>query len=310
MPEPLSQPDQIDALWDYDHPAESEAAFRRALEALDAQADLRSAAGAADTDRASAGIAAPFRRGARHARYRRSSIRWGDVACAHPLSTGAWPRLQFLAPAGAREAVFRRGVGACLHRWRDILAIDAAHMLAIIAPPEASLEWNERALELAERSSAPRALHWRGTLYNNIGWTYHDAGDYEQALATFQKATASRRAEGDPALIRIAVWAEARTLRSLGRVEEALALQQDYCASSIRWASRMATSTRRSPSVSPPLAATTRRAPTSPARMRRFHAIPGWWSPSLRGWNGFARWASLEGVILAQSCVIIEAPES
>jgi hypothetical protein len=47
----------------------------------------------------------------------------------------------------------------------DILAIDAAHMLAIIAPPAASLAWNQRALELAERSSAPRALHWRGSLY-------------------------------------------------------------------------------------------------------------------------------------------------
>jgi tetratricopeptide (TPR) repeat protein len=60
-----------------------------------------------------------------------------------------------------------------------------------------------------------------------MGWTYHDAGDYEQALATFQKATASRREEGNPALVRIALWAEARTLRSLGRVEEALALQQE-----------------------------------------------------------------------------------
>jgi tetratricopeptide (TPR) repeat protein len=109
----------------------------------------------------------------------------------------------------------------------DILAIDAAHMLAIIAAPEASLVWNQRALELAERSPAPRALHWRGTLYNNIGWTYHDAGEYEQALATFQKATAARRAEGDLALVRIAVLAEARTLRSLGRVEEALVLQQE-----------------------------------------------------------------------------------
>ncbi len=52
-------------------------------------------------------------------------------------------------------------------------------------------------------------------------------GDHEQALATFQKATASRRAEGNPALVRIAVWAEARTLRSLGRIEEALALQKE-----------------------------------------------------------------------------------
>ena len=32
MSEPLSQSDQIDALWDYDHPAKSEADFRRALE--------------------------------------------------------------------------------------------------------------------------------------------------------------------------------------------------------------------------------------------------------------------------------------
>ena len=39
MPEPLNQSNQIDALWDYDHPAESEAAFRRALETLNEQAD-------------------------------------------------------------------------------------------------------------------------------------------------------------------------------------------------------------------------------------------------------------------------------
>ena len=40
MSEPLSQSDQIDALWDYDHPAKSEAAFRRELETLDDHAEL------------------------------------------------------------------------------------------------------------------------------------------------------------------------------------------------------------------------------------------------------------------------------
>ena len=39
MSEPLQESDQIDALWDYDHPAESEAAFRRALKTLDEQTD-------------------------------------------------------------------------------------------------------------------------------------------------------------------------------------------------------------------------------------------------------------------------------
>src|SRR5262245_27322592 len=39
MSEPMSQPDKIDALWDYDHPTESEAAFRHALKTLDEPID-------------------------------------------------------------------------------------------------------------------------------------------------------------------------------------------------------------------------------------------------------------------------------
>jgi hypothetical protein len=39
MSEPLQESDQTDALWGYDHPAESEAAFRRALTTLDEQTD-------------------------------------------------------------------------------------------------------------------------------------------------------------------------------------------------------------------------------------------------------------------------------
>ncbi len=35
---------------------------------------------------------------------------------------------------------------------QDFYAIDAAHMLAIIAPAEQQLEWNLRALTLAEQS--------------------------------------------------------------------------------------------------------------------------------------------------------------
>ena len=227
MSEPLNQSEQIDALWDYDHPNKSEAAFRRALETLDRQADpaLRlelltqiaraqglqrhfdEAHATLDTVEAQLDRAPPRARVRYLLERGRVYNSSGQPERAQPYFGEAW---ELASTAG-----------------EDILAIDAAHMLAIIAPPEASLEWNQHALELAEHSSAPRALHWRSTLYNNIGWAYHDAGDYEQALATFQKATASRRAEGDPALIRIAVWAEARTLRSLGHVEEALALQQE-----------------------------------------------------------------------------------
>jgi tetratricopeptide (TPR) repeat protein len=227
MPEPLSQPDQIDALWNYDHPAESEDALRRALEALDDQVDVALRLELLTQITRAQGLQRRFE-GA-HATL--------DMVEAQLDGSTPRVRIRYLLERGRVYNSSRQPERAqpyFVEAWElasttgeDILAIDAAHMLAIIAPPEASLEWNQRALEIAERSIAPRALHWRGSLYNNIGWTYHDASDYEQALATFQQAAAARREEGNPALVRIAVWAEARTLRSLGRVEEALALQQE-----------------------------------------------------------------------------------
>jgi tetratricopeptide (TPR) repeat protein len=227
MSEPLNQSDQIDALWDYDHPAESEATFRRALEALDDHADLALRLEILTQLARAQGLQ-------RHFDEAHATL---DTVEAQLDGSTPLVRVRYLLERGRvynssrqperAQPYFAEAWELASTAGEDILAIDAAHMLAIIAPPEASLDWNQRALELAERSSAPRALHWRGSLYNNIGWTYHDAGDYEQALTTFQQATASRREEGNPALARIAVWSEARALRSLGRVEEALASQQE-----------------------------------------------------------------------------------
>lgn len=107
----------------------------------------------------------------------------------------------------------------------DTLAIDAAHMIAIIATDDESLEWNRRALGLADSSSEARARRWRGSLHNNLGWTYHDRGDFETALTHFQTARDCRREEGHADQLRIARWCVARCLRSLGRLEEALEMQ-------------------------------------------------------------------------------------
>jgi tetratricopeptide (TPR) repeat protein len=227
MSESLKHHSEIDALWDFDHPAESEAAFRHSLETLDESADPALRPELLTQIARAQGLQRRF--GEAHGTL--------DTVEAQVDGSTTRVRVRYLLERGRvfnssrqperAQPYFAEAREFASASGEDILAIDAAHMLAIIAPPEASMEWNQRALELAERSTDPRALHWRGTLCNNIGWTYHDAGDYEQALATFQRATASRRAEGDPALIRIAVWAEARTLRSLGLVQEALALQQE-----------------------------------------------------------------------------------
>jgi tetratricopeptide (TPR) repeat protein len=113
----------------------------------------------------------------------------------------------------------------------DYSAVDAAHMLAIALPAE-SIAWNRRAMAYAEQSQQPRARGWLGSLYNNLGWTYHDQGDYAQALELFEKAVALRalKAETDRKEWLIARWCVARCLRSLGRPAEALSEQQALLA--------------------------------------------------------------------------------
>jgi tetratricopeptide (TPR) repeat protein len=128
------------------------------------------------------------------------------------------------------EAAARRAEDAGL----DALHIDALHMVAIVAPPEEQHAINARALDVARASSDQRARDWDASLLNNIGMTHADAGDFEQALATFEEALAARERIGDAATIRVARWMIAWSLRNLGRRDEAremqLALKQELDA--------------------------------------------------------------------------------
>lgn len=67
---------------------------------------------------------------------------------------------------------------------------------------------------------------WLGSLYNNLGWTFHDQGNFARALDLFEKAVHFRAAQNQPKQLLIARWCVARCLRSLGRMEEALARQR------------------------------------------------------------------------------------
>ncbi|MCD4828502.1 MAG: tetratricopeptide repeat protein [Candidatus Cloacimonetes bacterium] len=104
-------------------------------------------------------------------------------------------------------------------------AIDAAHMLGIAAPPELQLDWNLKALAMVEESSDSAVKGWLGPMYNNIGWTYHDSGEFESALDYFRKGYAWRIEVDDAPGARIAKWTVGRVLRSLDRLDEALTLQ-------------------------------------------------------------------------------------
>lgn len=215
----------FDELWDYGRPAETEAKFRALLPEAEAAGDAeylaqlltqlartlglqRQFAAAHELlDRAEtlaeAGSVAQVRYWLERGRCFNSA---GDKVAARPFFMAAYEQA---AALGA-----------------DFYAVDALHMLAIVAPPAAQISWNEQALALAVQSADPRARGWVGSLTNNLGWTHHDLGNYERALALFEQALALRQAQGAAEPIRIAKWCIARTLRSLGRVEEALAQQQ------------------------------------------------------------------------------------
>lgn len=134
----------------------------------------------------------------------------GDAQASMPLFRDAWDRA--------------RRCGA------HYLAVDAAHMLGIVAPVDERLAWNQTAIEYAESCGDEDARRWLGSLYNNTAWTLHDAGDAEGALELFERALAVREGEGAVERTLIARWSVARCLRTLGRDDEALAMQRHLVA--------------------------------------------------------------------------------
>jgi tetratricopeptide (TPR) repeat protein len=214
----------LDALWDFDDPAASGGRFRAAIDAAEAAGDAALADEARTQLARSLGLLARFEDGdqvldtvdAAHAgadrvrirsrlergRLRRSS---GDTASAAAPFEEAW--------ALARQL------------GEDGLAVDAAHMLALVDAAPGLRTWNERALELASTSPDPAARGWRGSLWNNIGWERFEAGELEGALAAFGTALEARREQGRAKETQVAEWCVARCLRALGRVEEGLEIQ-------------------------------------------------------------------------------------
>jgi tetratricopeptide (TPR) repeat protein len=97
-------------------------------------------------------------------------------------------------PEGAGLAEFRQAFELAQASGEDVLAADAAHMLALVDDAEG---WTERGIEIAGASEDSGARYWIGPLYNNIGWTRFDAGDYAGALEAFELALAARERD-DP----------------------------------------------------------------------------------------------------------------
>ena len=149
----------LDALWDFDKPAVSEERFRAELAQV-ARRRRREAQEVAHADRAHARPAAQVRRRARAARRRRSAS--SRTLPAHVRVRYLLERGRTFNSSGAPQRavpLFAEALALAERDKDEFYAVDAAHMLGIAAPAGERLDWNLKALALAEardRSARPR----------------------------------------------------------------------------------------------------------------------------------------------------------
>ncbi len=217
---------ELDALWDFDDPATSEARFRQRLSEPGTEADPALLAETKTQLARSQGLQRHFDEA--HATLDQVEARLAEMPARVQVRYALERGRVFNSSGQPERAVpfFESAWELARTAGEDGLAVDAAHMLGIAEPGERGMAWNLKALELARASTQPAANRWQGPLYNNIGWSYFDAGRYEDALGMFEQALEWQQTNGPEKEIRIARWCIARDLRALGRIEEALAMQQ------------------------------------------------------------------------------------
>ena len=198
----------FDAIWNWDDPAESEKKFRALPASAEVQTQIARAQGLQgkfdEAHKTLDGVvtnspASEVRYLLERGRVFNSS---GKSDQARPLFRAAFEKAQ----AGQLED----------------LAVDAAHMLGILD----GNAWNLQALALAEKSADPKAKNWVGSLLNNIGWAHYDKGEFKQALAAFERDVKWFDERKKTEQARIARYSVGKTLRALGRYDDALAQQR------------------------------------------------------------------------------------
>ncbi len=217
--------DEFMRLWDYNNPAATEVVFREKLE----QSSLHT------TDEAHVALLTQIAR--------TYSLR-SEFAKAHEFLDQAkallTPKMlkahvMYLLERGRTynsagktadaNPLFRKAFYVAEESGLENLAVDAAHMVAIADTSNAN-RWNLIAMVMAETSADPAAKKWLGSLYNNQGWTFFDLGEYDKALDLFVKSEQFNKQSGNTARWQIARWTVARTYRQMGRLDEALDMQQ------------------------------------------------------------------------------------
>lgn len=221
----------LEARWDYANPAQSEATFRKLLaedatlrpsERLEVETQIARALGLQERYDEAAGVLDDVER---------AGSRSAVVAARLHLERGRLLRSRGDVPASIPE--FERALAEAERAKHEFLVADALHMLAIVASPEQAVPAHRAAIARVEASRDPRVRRWLAPLHNNLGWAYHERGDFEPALAELVQAERFYATRGDVADHRFSRWAVARAQRSLGRCADALPAQQAILAETL-----------------------------------------------------------------------------
>lgn len=233
----------LTALWNFKDPAASEARFRGEL----AQAEAQGRSDDALVLRTQIARSYSLRRDYTQARRELAAMEpqlaraGAEVQVRHQLELGRTWVSAIHKPEEVDDAIRASARSAFMTAWQqakaarlDALAIDAIHMLVFVdSAPADQLKWNREALAVVLASDQPDAQRWQASVRNNLGMALHGLQRYDEALAEFQRAVALREAQaGEDAMrgtppepVRVARWMVAWTLRTMGRNDEALAMQ-------------------------------------------------------------------------------------
>ena len=225
---PKSQLPDFDSLWDYDHPGATERRFRELLPAALDSRDFPYLTQLLTQIARAEGLQRKFQ-DAHKTLDRVEKAMLKAEADDKTRVRYLLERGRVFNSSGKRDEarpLFLQALDLAAKSKDDFNAVDAAHMMAIVEPTEKQSEWNLKALDIAENSADEKARNWRGSLYNNIGWTYFEQKQYEESLLRFEKAVEFREKEGDPNKIMIAKWCVAKSLRRMDHTEEALEMQR------------------------------------------------------------------------------------
>jgi tetratricopeptide (TPR) repeat protein len=220
---PLRAAVDLDALWDFSRPDVSEQRFRQALAQATGDDALVLRTQIARTFGLRKQFEAAFR----------------ELDALQPLLATAGPRPQVLAllergrtlrssgrPAEA-EPLFQQAFERADRERLEVLAADALHMVALVqTTPEGQISVNRRLVAYAQNARDPRARRWDAAALNNMGVTLNEAGRHAEALDVLRQAQAAYERAGGEYNVRVARWMVAHTLRRMGRLDEALAMQR------------------------------------------------------------------------------------